>query len=47
MVSAVLHPKPGERLVGFRLLFCAVNPYDPAGPLLVQDFLRSSKGLDG
>ena len=36
-----------ERLVGFRLLFCAVNPYDPAGPLLVQDFLRSSKGLDG
>lgn len=36
----------GERLDGFRLLFCAVNPYDPAGPLLVQDFLRSSKGLD-
>ena len=33
--------EPCERLDGLRPLLCAVHPYGPPGPLLVQDFHRS------
>lgn len=39
--------EPGERLDGLRPSPFAVHPNDPPGPLLVQDFHRSPKGLEG